>query len=88
MQHIWRIKVRPVARADHEVADIRLDQRRAPVQGEFIDAVVNREKVRVKVGSFNTSESGSMATHIILADKMDNGNPPGHREATEKDFEQ
>ena len=87
MQHIWHIKVRKVGQADYEIADIRLDQRRAPVQGEAIAAVVNREKVHIKIVSFNTSHSGSTATHTILADELDDGNPPGHREATEKDFE-
>jgi hypothetical protein len=88
MQHIWHIKVRRLGSADYEIADIRLDQRRGPVHGEAIGAVVNREKLHVKIGSFNTSESGSTATHIILADELDDGNPPGHREATAKDFEQ
>ena len=87
MQHIWHIKVRRLGGPDHEIADIRLDQRRAPVKGESFDAAVKLERVHVKVGSFNTSTSGSTATHIILADEIDDGNPPGHREATEKDFE-
>jgi hypothetical protein len=88
MQHIWQIKVRRLRSADYEIADIRLDQRRGPVHGEAIAAVVNREKVHVKIVSFNTSQSRSTATHIILADELDDGNPPGHREATAKDFQQ
>jgi hypothetical protein len=87
MQHIWHIKVRRIGQADHEIADIRLDQRRAPVQGEAIAAVVNRKKVHVKIVSFNTSEFGSKVTYKILADEIDDGNPPGHREATKQDFE-
>jgi hypothetical protein len=86
MQHIWHIKVRRLGSADYEIADIRLNQRRGPVHGEAIAAVVNREKVHVKLVSFNASESGSTATHIILADELDDGNPPGHREADEDDF--
>jgi hypothetical protein len=86
-QHIWHIKVRRLGRTDHEIADIRLDQPRAPVQGETLDAAVNRETVRVKIVSFNTSTSGSTATHKILADEIDGGNPPDHREATARDFE-
>jgi hypothetical protein len=86
MQHIWHIKVRRLGRADHEIADIRLDQPRAPIQGETFDAAVTREKVRVKIGFFNTSTSGSTATHKILADEIDNGNLPGYREATAEDF--
>jgi hypothetical protein len=88
MQHIWHIKVRRLGSADYEIADIRLDQRRGPVHGEAIAAVVNRETVHVKIVSFNTSQSRSTATYIILADELDDGNPRGHREATEKDFQQ
>lgn len=89
MQHIWHIKVRRIGQADYDIADIRLDQRGAPVLGESIEAAVNRERIRVKIRSFNTSASasGSTATHVILADEIDDGNPPGHREATAKDFE-
>jgi hypothetical protein len=86
-QHIWHIKVRRVGQADYEIADIRLDQRRAPVQGEFIDAVVNRDGVRAKIVAFNKSASGTTATYEILAAEEDDGNPRGHREATERDFE-
>jgi hypothetical protein len=87
MQHIWHIKVRRAGGADHEIADIRLDQRRAPIAGESMEAVVDPERIPVKIVSFHTSVSGSTATHRILADEEDSGNPPGHREATPKDFE-
>jgi hypothetical protein len=64
----------------------RLDQPRAPIQGETFNAGVTREKVRVKIGFFNTSTSGSTATHKILADEIDDGNLPGYREATAEDI--
>jgi hypothetical protein len=85
-QHIWHIKVRRVGQADYEIAEIRLDRRRPPVQGEFINVVVNREHLRAKVVAFHNSASGSSSTHTVLAAEEDDANPPRHREATAKDF--
>jgi hypothetical protein len=87
-QHIWHIKARRVGQADYEIAEIQLDRRRAPVHGEVIDVVVKRESIRAKVVSFNESTSGSTTTYTVLATEEDDGNPPDHREATAKDFEQ
>jgi hypothetical protein len=86
-QHIWHIKVRRVGQADFEIAEIQLARRAPPAQGEFIDVAVNREHMRAKVVAFNKKISGSTATYEVLAAEEDDGNPPGHREATEKDFE-
>ena len=86
-QYIWHIKVRMVGQTDFEIADIRLGQRRAPVHGEFIDAVVKRKTIRAEIVAVHESASGSTGTYEILATEEDDGNPPGHREATEKDFE-
>jgi hypothetical protein len=85
-QHIWHIKVRRVGQADYEIADIRLGQRGPPVQGEPINAVVNRKNVQAKITTFNQSTSGSTTTYTILAAEEDDGNPPGHREADDDDF--
>jgi hypothetical protein len=74
-QHIWHIKVRRVGQADYEIAEIQLDRRRAPVQGEFIDVVVNREQMRAKVVALHKSASGT-STHTVLAIEVDDGNPP------------
>ena len=57
------------------------------MQGEFIDVVVKRKNVRSKIVSSKESASGSKVTYVVLAAEADDGNPPGHREATEKDFE-
>ena len=57
------------------------------MQGEVIDVVVKRESVRTKIVSFNKSNSGSTSTYTVLAAEEDDGNSPGYREATEKDFE-
>jgi hypothetical protein len=85
-QHIWHIKVRRVGQADYEIAEIQLDRRRAPVQGEFIDVVVNRKQMRARIVGSNKSASGSTNTYTILAAEEDDDNPPGHREADEDDF--
>jgi hypothetical protein len=91
-QHIWHIKVRRIGQADYEIAEVRLDQRHAPVQSEIIDVVVIRgsvrESIRAKSVSFHTSQSGSTATYTIRADEQDSGTQPGYRETTAKDFEQ
>jgi hypothetical protein len=85
-QHIWHIKVRRIGQADYEIAEIQLDQRGPPAQGEVIDVVVNREHVRAKIVGSHKSSSGSTTTYTVLAAEEDDGNPPGHREANEDDF--
>jgi hypothetical protein len=87
-QHIWHVKIRRIGQADYEIAEIQLDRRRSPEPGEVIDVVVNLKGIRAKIAAFNTTTRGSTATYEIRADEEDDGNPPGHREATEKDFEQ
>jgi hypothetical protein len=61
-RHIWHITVRRIGKADYETADSQLDRRRAPVNGEVIDVVMKGERIRAKVASFNTSQSGSTIT--------------------------
>jgi hypothetical protein len=80
------IKVRRIGQANYEIAETKLKRQIAPVQGEFINVVVKGVGIRAKIVAFNESVSGSTATYEILAVE-DDGNPPGHREATEKDFE-
>ena len=97
-QRIWHIKVRRFGQPDYEIAEIRMDGRRKPKEGEIINNVhvVNfgangrlvNERILVKVDSFTESKSGFQSRFIVLATEQDNGNPPGHREATAKDFEQ
>ena len=72
-QHIWHIKVRNDGQADYEIAEIQLDRRRPPVQGEFIDVSVKRRSVRAKIATFNTSTSGSTSTYTIEAVEEDDG---------------
>ena len=64
-QHIWH--VRNDGQIDYEIAEIQLDRRRPPVQGEFIDVSVKRRSVRAKIATFNTSTSGSTSTYTIEA---------------------
>jgi hypothetical protein len=86
--HIWHIKVRRAGQADYELAEIQMDRRRPPEVGEFIDVVVNREFIRARIVALNKSASGSTAaTYTVLAAEEDDGNPNGHREATQRDFE-
>jgi hypothetical protein len=93
-QHIWHVKVRRFGQADCEIAEIRMDQWRAPVQGESIDVLAyresirTRENIRAKIVSFDTSPCDSKTRYTILATQEDDGNPPGYRVATEEDFEQ
>jgi hypothetical protein len=81
-QHIWHIKVRRIGRADYD--ETQFKHRTAPVQGEFI--AMKGMGIRAKIVAFNESVSGSTATYEIQA-VQDDGNPPDHHEATEKDFE-
>jgi len=85
-QHIWHIKVRRTGQAEAEIAEIQLDRRRAPVQGEVIDVSVKRKSIRATIVAFNTSTSGSTSAYTIEAVEKDDGNLPGHREADEDDF--
>lgn len=93
-QHIWRIKVRKLGEADFEIAENRPDQWRGPEMDEVIDVIVHpeetaprRKSVCAKIVSFHKSSADGTTTWEINAVEQDDGNPPGHREATEKDFQ-
>jgi hypothetical protein len=95
---IWHVKVRRVGQDDYEIAEIRMDGRRLPKKGEIInvgitdfglnDACVTHANILAKVVSFTESTSESGTKYTVLATEEDNGNPVGHREATERDFQQ
>jgi hypothetical protein len=95
---IWHVKVRRAGQADFEIAEIQMDGRRAPKKGEIIsvgvtdfginDARVNHENILARVVSFTESTSESRTRYTVLVTEEDNGNPPGHHEATERDFRQ
>jgi hypothetical protein len=97
-QLVWHVKVRRCGQADYEIAEIRMDGRREPKKGEIINVgIINSgagnirarcEDIVAKVVSFTESTSKSPTRYTVLVDEQDNGNPPGHREATAKDFEQ
>jgi hypothetical protein len=70
-----------------------MNGRRAPKKDELINVVLRefgvnrRESVLAKVISFTEVTSGSRTRYTVFAAEEDNGNPPGHREAIEADFE-
>jgi predicted RNA-binding protein with TRAM domain len=94
---IWHVKVRRVGQADYEIAEIRMDGRGPPKEGEIINvgitdfglngAGMKRENILAKVVSFTESTAESRTRYTVLATEEDNGNPVGHREATERDFQ-
>jgi hypothetical protein len=102
-QHIWRIRVRRVGEADFQMVDIQLHRRRAPVSGEVIDAMLDIAKgksIRARISTFHEFGSGGTTAYEfhelgsggttayeIYAVEEDDGDPPRHREATERDFE-
>jgi hypothetical protein len=94
---IWHVKVRRAGQADFEIAEIRMDGRRPPKKGEIINVgIINAGKndarslvdIPAKVVSFTESAAESGTRYTVLATEEDNGNPLGHREATERDFQQ
>jgi hypothetical protein len=85
-QHIWRIKLRKLGQDDYEVAEIHMGRPDAPTRGEVLGLVVERKIVRARIVDFKQSPTGPLAYEILAAEE-DDGNPPGHREATAKDFE-
>jgi len=89
---IWHVKVRRFGQADFEIAEIRMNGQRKPKKGEIISVGVTsfggkRENILAEVISFTESTSGPQTRFVVHAAEQDNGNPPGHREATEKDFQ-
>jgi hypothetical protein len=89
---IWHVKVRRFGQADFEIAEIRMNGRRKPKKDEIINVgittvVGSRENIVAKVVSFSETTSGPRTRFVVHAAEQDNGNPPGHREATERDFQ-
>jgi hypothetical protein len=80
-QHIWRIRVRRVGEADFQIADIQLHRRRAPVSGEVIDAMLNRDdmakrkNIRARIINFHEFGSGGTTAYEIYAVEEDDGDP-------------
>jgi hypothetical protein len=78
-QHIWRVRVRRVGEADFQIADIQLHRRRAPVSGEMIDAMLNRDdmakgkSIRARITNFH--EFGGTTAYEIYAVEEDDGKP-------------
>jgi hypothetical protein len=85
-KHIWRIKVRRVDQPEYEIAEVHMSHTHPPTRGETIDLVVERKILRARIIDFKQSVTGP-AAYEILATEEDDGNPPGHREATAEDFE-
>jgi hypothetical protein len=70
-----------------------MNGRRRPKKGEITEVGINfglnrviRDDILAKVVSFTESKSVSRTKFTVLAVEQDNGNPSGHRKATEGDF--
>jgi len=74
-EYTWQIKLRMLGEKEHEIADIRLQQRTAPVVGDLIDVVVKRKAISARIVQVHKPRRGVEGRYVVSADQVEAPKP-------------